>query len=405
MAINITAAGLSGAHYLQKVNVHAENDYIYFKGGTLPAGITDGTSYIFNSGTGSISGVSEGDLVYAEIVSTSVLKLQSTVGSDINLTDFTAGTVTLNTPVVYDTKLNIQAATPTNQAVKYYTAGTPLTGLTSGSTYFLKNVSADFIGTQALYSIASNTHTFTTCGQTGRVGPTNSQMQSSYSTSWHGTYLAQGAFVGYQDWVVPVSGVYEFTVNGASGFNGSGSGGVGRGATVKGRVTLTKNEIITIAVGQVGEAPASGGIYGGSGGGTFVVRKTGNEALFVAGGGSAEANATIGRDGVLTELGGSSSGGASGAAAGFGGVATGGFSAGGGGFFSRGGNSSVGETGGGSFLDGLTAADNGGRTGGNGGFGGGGTSDAQSSGQTGGAGYCSSKSRWWWWIVYYHDCN
>jgi hypothetical protein len=386
MAINITAAGLSGAHYLQKVNVHVENDYIYFKGGTLPAGITDGTTYIFNNGTGSISGISEGALVYADVISTSVLKLQSAVGTDINLTDFTAGTTTLNTPVVYDTKLNIQASSPTNQAVKYYTNGTPLTGLTSGNTYFLKNISADFIGTQALYSVASNTHTFTTCGQTGRVGPSNAQMQSSYSTSWHTTYLSQGAFLGYQDWIVPVSGIYEFTVSGASGFNGSGAGGVGRGATVKGRVTLTKNEIITIAVGQVGEAPSAGGIYGGSGGGTFVVRKTGNEPLFIAGGGSAEANATIGRDGVLTELGGASAAAASGAAVGFGGVSTGGNSAGGGGFFSRGGNSSVGETGGGSFLDGLTAADNGARTGGNGGFGGGGTSDAQTAGQSGGAG-------------------
>ena len=136
-------------------------------------------------------------------------------------------------------------------------------------------------------------------------------MRASYNTSangnWDETYLTQGAFLGYQDWVVPVSGIYEFTASGAAGYNGSGGGGVGRGAIVKGRVSLTKGETITIAVGQVGAAPTSGGVWGGSGGGTFVVRKTGNEPLFVAGGGSAEANNTAGRDGVLTNLGGTSS--------------------------------------------------------------------------------------------------
>jgi len=388
MPINITAAGAAGTHSFRKVSVNSVDNYIYFKDANIPASIVDGTSYIYNDGVGSVDGISEGALVYAEIVSNSVLKLRDASDVEVNITGSAAGTITLNTPVVYDTKLNIGASTASNQAVKYYTSGTPLTGLTSGNTYFLKNVEAGFTGTQALYTIASNAHTFTTAGVTGRVGPTIAQLRSAYTgaTAWSGTYLQQGAFQGYQDWTVPISGIYQFTVSGASGYNGSGSGGVGRGATVQGRVALTKGEIITIAVGQVGEAPSAGGIYGGSGGGTFVVRKTGNEPLFVAGGGSAEANATIGRDGVLTELGGAGSGGASGALAGSGGVSTGGRSAAGGGFSSRGGNSTVGETGGGGFNDGLTAADNGARTGGNGGFGGGGTSDAQSAGQSGGAG-------------------
>jgi hypothetical protein len=308
-------------------------------------------------------------------------------GTDIDLTAIAAGTITFNTPVVYNNTLNMDASTVTNQAVKYFTASTPLTGLVSGNTYFLKNVSASsFAGAQSLYTVASNTHTFTTCGQTGRVGPTQAQMRSTYTTTWDETYLTQGAFQGYQDWIVPVSGIYEFTAAGASGYNGDGAGGVGRGAVVKGRVALTKGEIITIAVGQVGAAPNAGGTWGGSGGGTFVVRKTGNEPLFIAGGGSGESAGTAGRDGVLTNLGGTSTtGAAAGGASGFGGLALNGRSGGGGGFNSRGQASTVGDQGGGSFLDGLSMGTNG-RIGGYGGFGGGGQSDGNNAGQSGGGG-------------------
>jgi len=388
MAIDILTAGAAGTHSLRKVNVNTEENYIYFKDSNIPAGIVDGTTYIYSSGVGSITGITNGGLVYADVITNQVLKLNNDTNSAaVDFTAFAAGGISLNTPSVFDNILNIGISTPTNQAVKYFTNDTPMTNLVSGNTYFLKNVSADFTGTQALYNIASNTHTFTSCGISGRVGPNSSQIQAGYSTSWHATYLRQGDFQGYQDWTVPVSGVYEFTVSGASGFNGSGAGGVGRGATVKGRVTLTKGEVVTIAVGQVGEAPSANGIYGGSGGGTFVVRKSGNQPLFVAGGGSAESGSGAGRDGVLTNTGGTSTNGLiAGGASGFGGVSTGGRSAAGGGFNSRGQNSAVGETGGGSFLDGLTALDNGVRIGGNGGFGGGGTSDGQTSGQSGGAG-------------------
>jgi hypothetical protein len=238
--------------------------------------------------------------------------------------------------------------------------------------------------------MASNSHTFTTAGVTGRLGPTQAQMRTTYDTSangnWDETYIVQGDFQGYQDWTVPVSGIYSFDVRGASGFNGSGAGGAGRGARIQGRMPLNKGEIITIAVGQVGGAPTTGGVYGGSGGGTFVVRKTGNDPLFIAGGGTGEPSNTPGRDGVLTLLGGRSTNNAlAGGSAGYGGVSTGGYSAGGGGFFSRGGNSTIGELGGGSFSDGLTMGTNA-RLGGSGGFGGGGKSDGTTGGQSGGAG-------------------
>jgi len=469
MAVNISSVGAAGVHSFRSVNVNDVENFVYYKDSNIPAAITTGASYIYSDGVGQITGIEDGSLVYALKASPRVLKFVDSDDVDIDLVGSVNGGTALNLPVVNDSVLNIGSSTPTNQAVRYFTSGDPMTGLVSGNTYFLKNITATFTGVQSLYTIAGNTHTFTTCGQTGRVGPTASQILSGYSTSWHGQNVRQGDFQGYQDWTVPVSGVYEFTVAGASGHEGTGaatrtitqtsltnnvarirvsvahglgvgasvvissasngtyngtftitsvpstteftyaiatgnialassSGTVtiqtsaGRGAIVKGRVPLTKGEIITIAVGQRGEAPTSGTVWGGSGGGSFVVRKTGNEPLFIAGGGAAEPNVNTGRDGVLTQLAGLSTNGtlANATTPGFGGRANigavRGRSAGGGGFFSRGEDSTFGEKGGGSFLDGLTALDNGTRIGGNGGFGGGGSSDGTNTGQSGGGG-------------------
>jgi hypothetical protein len=386
LAIDITAAGLPGNHTFARVNVNSQDDYIYFKNSDIPEGITNGSSYIYADEIGQISGVGSGSLVYAQIESDQVLKLLDDQQEPVDITDSTNGFVSFNSPVLYDNKLNINMSTPSNQAVKYYTTGAPLSNLISGNTYFLKNVPAEFSGTQSLYEISGNTHTFTSCGRSGRRGPNAQEILNGYSTSWHGTYLRRGLFDGYQEWTVPVSGIYQFNVAGASGFEGSGTGTAGRGAIVRGQVALTKGEVVVIAVGQTGEAPDSGSLYGGSGGGTFVVRKQGNEPLFIAGGGSADANAVSGQDGQTTNRGGSGALNRPGGENGFGGLALDGRSAGGGGFFGRGENTSVGERGGGSFIDGLEQVDNGIRIGGNGGFGGGGSSDGNNSGQSGGAG-------------------
>jgi len=382
MPINILSAGSTGTHTFTKTTVNIDEDYIYFNNPTnvtpgsplstlIPNAITDGTGFIYRSGVGSLGGVDSEDLYFAKRVDVNTVQLSLTSGGDaVDISSVDPGTITFNTPAVFDNKLNIDASTPTNQAFKYFTNGSPIVGLQSGQTYFLKNVSvSDFAGSQALYVLASNTHTFTTCGQTGRVGPTQAQMRAAYSTTWDEVYLSQGDFQGYQDWTVPVSGIYEFTARGASGFNGNGNGGVGRGAIVRGRTSLTKGEIITIAVGQVGAGPNSGSTWGGSGGGSFVVRKSVSQPLFIAGGGSAESNTSAGRDGVLTQLGGSSQTNATaGFPASFGGFAGSGRSGGGGGFRSRG-ESVFGQQGGGSFFDGLTMTTNS-RIGGFGGFGG-----------------------------------
>ena len=241
-------------------------------------------------------------------------------------------------------------------------------------------------------------HTFTSCGVTGREGPTEVQMRAAYNTVWDDQYLSQGAFQGYQDWTVPISGDYKFDVKGASGYvESTGAGDVGRGARISGTISLNKGEIITIVVGQMGE-PGNGSIYGGSGGGTFVVRKNGNIPLIVAGGGSANTNSTAdalrqGKDGQLTIRGGTGRSTNSFGDNGFGGPASGGYTGGGGGFSSNGQNGSR-AAGGGSFLSGLTApvatsiTTN---SGGAGGFGGAGNSYGQAA-QSGGAGGYSGGS-------------
>jgi hypothetical protein len=394
MPINISTAGGAGTHSFARTNVNVAEDYIYFRntgGSLIPANMTAGKTFIYTPGIGSLAGIASGDLLYVVTTNPKQLKFSATSGgSPVNITAETAGSIKFNTPIVYDNKLNIDGQTADRQAVKYYTDSTPLTGLVSGDTYFLKNVSiSGFAGAQALYTLTSNTHTFTSGGVTGATPPTIAQLRTAYTTSnaWEDTYLRQGDFQGYQDWTVPVSGIYSFNVKGASGFNGSGAGGVGRGAIVEGRVSLTKGEIITIAVGQIGAAPASGGVWGGSGGGTFVVRKTGRQPLFIAGGGSAEAGSGAGRDGHLGNISTTSTGGiSSGGNTGFGGTTTGGFSAAGGGFLGRGDNGTNGEIGGGSFLDGLTVNSSNLRVGGYGGFGGGGQSDGNQQGQAGGGG-------------------
>ena len=395
MAIDITAAGQAGTHSFRKVNVNTDDNYIYFtaEGADIPpAGITEGTSYIYTSGIGSIGGITEGDLVYATFENERVLKFLDDQDQEVNLTSATPGGTSFNFPVVYDNILNIGSPSASNQAVKYYTDGTPLTGLTSGETYFLKTVPATFTGTTALYEIQGDTHTFTTCNQTGRQGPNASQIATGYSTDWHGTYIQEGDFRGYQDWTVPVSGIYRFDVKGASGYEGGGTGTAGRGARIRGEIALTKGEIITIAVGQVGAAPESGN-FGGSGGGTFVVRKISGEPLIVAGGGSADAGTGNGIDAVTTTAGAPSTNGELGGQDGNGGSAADlSRSAGGGGFFSRGENSTFSERGGGSFLDGLEAQSNLSRIGGEGGFGGGASSDGENSGQSGGGGGYSGGS-------------
>lgn len=395
MAIDITAAGSGEFHYFRRVNVNPDKNYIYFRDKDIPSDIVSGDSYIYADGIGSVIGL--GELVYAELASSRTLRFRDINGDIIDITGSAAGTVTLNFPYIYESQLNIGLTTATNQAVKYYTNGDPLTGLVTGNTYFLKNVSAQFTGADSLYEITNDTFTFTTGGQTGRVGPDFATVSSSYSESWVGTYLTAGDFQGYQDWTVPISGLYQFEAKGASGQPHTDNNNKGLGAIVRGTIELTKGEIITVAVGQVGEFVENES--SGSGGGTFIVRKNGNVPLLIAGGGSAASGESgtyrDGENGQLTTRGGTGAFERPGGEDGFGGPAANGVSGGGGGFFGPGSDSNYqtgsffrptiySASGGGGFSTGLVQPLD--DIGASGGFGGAGASDNTVFGQPGGAG-------------------
>ena len=392
MALNITAVGGEGTHTLRKTNVNLDEDYVYFPGRneatTLSAEVTDESAWVFREVTGDLLGLTTDEVYFVNTDGFSVGFSETAGGSNIDITNFSAGLITLNFPSVFDNQFNLsQVRYENQQAVKYVTDGTPITGLTSGSVYFVKNL-LEGLGGSTLYEF--NSHTFSTGGATGRFGPTITQLRDEYVTAgadWATTYLTQGAYQGYQDWVVPTDGIYEFNVRGASGRQGNALAGLG--ARVRGRVRLSQGEIVTILCGQVGTLPPNNTSWPASSGGTFVVRKNGNVPLFVAGGGSSSSSTTSARgfdrgNGETTNRGGFSQNGYSG---GVNGNGAGGISAGGagGGFFTDGGNSERGG-GGQSFLNGGIGGYPAGGSSGSGGFGGGGGADGESWGGPGGAG-------------------
>ena len=117
-----------------------------------------------------------------------------------------------------------------------------------------------------LYQFSS--HTFTNCGKTGTTGPSLANCTATYTPSWtDNTSYLNVQTAGYQEWTVPISGTYRISAYGAQGGPNSynnNSSTAGNGAYVRGDFSLTKGEVIYIAVGQRGETTAEGG--GGEGG-------------------------------------------------------------------------------------------------------------------------------------------
>ena len=274
--INITAAGQAGTHTVRKVNVNAEDNYVYFKdtgtASTIPIALTQGTGYIYGQGVGELTGVADGDLVFADIVSPTQVQFttESNGATSVDITSSVAGTVSLNTPVVFGERLNIDASTPTNQAVKYYTSGTPLTGLTSGETYFLKNVSvSDFAGQQALYSLTD-------------VSVATGQAQ----------YTSPGTF----SWTAP-AGVYEVSVvavgggGGGARANNAATGAGGGGLGWKNGIAVTPGQAYTVVVGAGGNIGTN---LGGNGGTSYFIS---TNTVLGGGGLGAVANSSSNRAG------------------------------------------------------------------------------------------------------------
>ena len=143
-----------------------------------------------------------------------------------------------------------------------------------------------FHGTHVPHSSvsASSTYTFTNCGATGRSGPTQSQVTSTYTS---GNSLYNGVTIitqGVQQWTVPVSATYTIEAWGAKG-GGVAAGGLG--ARIKGEFQLVEDDVIKIVVGQQGGLAGSDNTSSG-GGGTYVIKSPYNSnasILVIAGGG------------------------------------------------------------------------------------------------------------------------
>ncbi len=113
-------------------------------------------------------------------------------------------------------------------------------------------------------------YTFTSAGQTGAYGPTQSLVNTAYASS-----NLNGAVTvnqGYQIWTVPTTGNYHIVAHGASG----GTHYIdspGLGAELQGDFYLTAGETLVIVVGQKGWSNPNSGDWGGGGGGaTFLAR-------------------------------------------------------------------------------------------------------------------------------------
>jgi hypothetical protein len=178
--------------------------------------------------------------------------------------------------------------------------------------------------------------TFTTCGQTGRTGPSQGQCDTTYSGSTLDGSVTVAA--GIQKWTVPYTGTYRIEGYGAQG--GGVSGGLG--AYMSGDFALTQGEVIDVIVGQQGLTQVGEPFSVGGGGGTFVVSdnalNNGDIFLVAGGGGGSPGTHSDNRHAGIGTAGNSGvgyTGGSAGGINGSGGSATV-RSAGGGGFFTDG---------------------------------------------------------------------
>lgn len=158
-------------------------------------------------------------------------------------------------------------------------------------------------GVSGLYPFSS--HTFTTAGTAeGRTANGLSSFQSSYSSqAWASNttnFSVQNSNNGYQLWRIPETKTYRIECAGAQGGISSSIAPLnvpGRGAIVRGDISLTQGQYLLIIVGQ--QAVDSSGTvtsFAGGGGGTFVSVTTdgnGQGSLLMAAGGGGGVYSTV----------------------------------------------------------------------------------------------------------------
>ncbi|MCK9480702.1 MAG: PKD domain-containing protein [Bacteroidia bacterium] len=122
---------------------------------------------------------------------------------------------------------------------------------------------------------------FTNCGATGASGPSQAQVNSTYTaTTLDGQVTCTN---GFQYWTVPASGIYQFKLAGA---RGGGGNNYGRGAIIQANIMLIGGQKLKILVGQMGGYYSPSG-SGSGGGGSFVATDL-DVPIIVAGGGGGQ---------------------------------------------------------------------------------------------------------------------
>jgi hypothetical protein len=136
----------------------------------------------------------------------------------------------------------------------------------------------------AIAASESTAFEFSTCGASGRTGPSQTQCNNAYQ----GTSLENRVEVvgeGIQEWSPPETDLYNVTCAGAKGGDDGRSQG-GRGAVISAEIELNGSKTYRILVGQEGGyAENTRGVAGAGGGGTFIVRKSDQQPIMVCGGG------------------------------------------------------------------------------------------------------------------------
>ncbi len=206
------------------------------------------------------------------------------------------------------------------------------------------------LGAILFFSLQSNaqlSYTFTPCGATGINGPSQTQINNTYTnTSLQGSVVAS---TGKQVFTLTTAGIYEIIAVGAKGGNAPITYTGGAGARVISQYTLPANSVFTVLVGQMGLNGTYSSYYpGGGGGGGSYVAINGSIAVVAGGGGGAGigengANGFNGNGGSSSSSG-TSANGTNGQANGTAG--TGGNGATGGGYYGGGGGAGVNSNGG-----------------------------------------------------------
>jgi hypothetical protein len=232
----------------------------------------------------------------------------------------------------------------------------------------------------SLYDFTSVT--FTPGGNTGRTGPSLSQVQSGITASPDDSWKNDTQFLdvsgGIIEWPVPKNGIYKIKTRGGRGGRDTEPGNA---AVMEGDFSLSFGDKLKILVGQKGVPDEKDGTAAGGGGGTFVTLVDDTPLIIAGGGGGADGgpdgqDASTGEDGVDDPQGGA------GGTNGSGGQEDPSGGSGGGGLLGDGGDGSS-SNGGQAFINGGLGGD-GVR---DGGFGGGGGSAGSSNGGGGGGGY------------------